>query len=879
MRGNPARAPIDTTAPPISSFFSQRRAETSATSGAMRGNDSAPTNSTKASQLLFIIDTTERTGASWSVLHRACLAIQNECGVQQNAGHKALEFGVLFVRGRGAPAPLCTPTGFTTDPMQLRKWLRGALFDGGPGGPSLLEGLLAAARGDWWRGSNVVRHVVLVTHGEPRPLPASAGGIAGTSCWSPVPEELASSGIVLSVVAPRAMPRLMQLHAAACNALGVSVPPPMPFDEVPELLVASPIMASAAARRPPPASAVGSAATAAAHASCVGSRSAAPLPSPTSTAADQWHRARLVTAPFLSAAAAARSKAQRVEAAATATAAACAAGADGGAVVASGSMAALEFDDDDDMGEGKGYGSVVGAGAGLGGHTSHIHTSLWHGSLTVHNQGGKTHALGLATLYIVGREAATARWVASAATWGSTLPVRVVEPTEEQAVQRAIARDAELGSGAPAAAAGGPQHSGLQSAEAAGVIPSAGPSAVPSVPVLLRVSKRRAAQLFVRLRAQGRMAKIELPATGFAAFLDPSDKGGPPGDTMLRGWIVREPTEAGAASGRRSCTPTQQQQQPLPTTPPPGTLASHGSCASDTSSGGASSGASGASNGARDGASEAQAWSGSGSGAGASGGGSGGASMSSTYSSPLTCAGPSTLEAAAIALKAITSRATRPAAASAAADAPPPPRLASPRVAVAPATTAPLVPRTAPIVPPQTAAQKASATARPRSRDSTKLDHRAAAAVAAADVAASSAASSAASVTGLTVPMEAPPPKRPRAEAPVASSINGASSARAGLASAPSRAPNSALLGATRVMNPALLAATRVTNSRPAARSDARSSASCALGATAALVLTANADAVQKLIAALPDEEYEAHAASATPYNRVLLDELRKRNQ
>ena len=86
-------------------------------------------------------------------------------------------------------------------------------------------------------------------------------------------------------------------------------------------------------------------------------------------------------------------------------------------------------------------------------------------------------------------------------------------------------------------------------------------------------------------------------------------------------------------------------------------------------------------------------------------------------------------------------------------------------------------------------------------------------------------------------------------------------------------------------MNPALLAATRVTNSRPAARSDARSSASCALGATAALVLTANADAVQKLIAALPDEEYEAwyeaHAASATPYNRVLLDELRlrKRNQ
>jgi hypothetical protein len=134
----------------------------------MRGNalhQSAPTGSTKASQLLFIIDTTERTGASWSVLHRACLAIQNECGVQQIAGHKALEFGVLFVRGRGAPAPLCTPTGFTTDPMQLRKWLRGALFDGGPGGPSLLEGLLAAARGDWWRGSRSISGGILYDWG------------------------------------------------------------------------------------------------------------------------------------------------------------------------------------------------------------------------------------------------------------------------------------------------------------------------------------------------------------------------------------------------------------------------------------------------------------------------------------------------------------------------------------------------------------------------------------------------------------------------------------------------------------------------------------------------------------------------------------------
>jgi len=52
-------------------------------------------------------------------------------------------------------------------------------------------------------------------------------------------------------------------------------------------------------------------------------------------------------------------------------------------------------------------------------------------------------------------------------------------------------------------------------------------------------------------------------------------------------------------------------------------------------------------------------------------------------------------------------------------------------------------------------------------------------------------------------------------------------------------------------------------------------------GASAALAPTANADAMQKLqqIAALPDEEYEARAASVSPHYRELMDELRKRNQ
>lgn len=192
-------------------------------------------------QVLFVVDATEPTGANWQqLLYRACLAIATQ--VPQPA-----EAGLLLVRGRHSLGPLLTPTGFTTDlKTQLRRWLRGVLFDGGPGSPALMEALLAAANGDWWREGST-RHVVLVTHSEPRVLPATTPPprsccSSTPSCWSPVPEALAASGIALSIVAPRLMPKLALLHAAACQVAGSAVPARSRFDEFPQLLLVSSLM-------------------------------------------------------------------------------------------------------------------------------------------------------------------------------------------------------------------------------------------------------------------------------------------------------------------------------------------------------------------------------------------------------------------------------------------------------------------------------------------------------------------------------------------------------------------------------------------------------------------------------------------------------------
>ena len=220
----------------------------------------AATGSATPLQLLFVIDATEATGASFSLLNRACLAIVQACV------RAPLRIGLLTVRARGHES-LCTPSGFTSDSMQARRWLRSVLFDGGAGTAAHLEGLLAAAAGDWWE-AGAQRHAVLVTHSEPHPLPASyasplAEGDAASSLpvslWSPVPEVLAKAGVSLSVVAPRPMPRLSRLYAAVFltaqrlaaaeagpNAAKLradpAVPRPTRFSEAPELFVLSSLL-------------------------------------------------------------------------------------------------------------------------------------------------------------------------------------------------------------------------------------------------------------------------------------------------------------------------------------------------------------------------------------------------------------------------------------------------------------------------------------------------------------------------------------------------------------------------------------------------------------------------------------------------------------
>ena len=236
--------------------------------------------SSQLTQLLFIIDATERTGQNWPLLHRVCLAIFQACRQQQQASGGKLQCGLLLVRSQAANAPLCTPSGFTSDDVWFRRWLRGVLFDGGPGAGAQLEALLMAAQGELWAPGST-RHAVLVSHAEPKPLPASvataafrslpraaatttptggksqlppgqsAPASAATSCWSPVPELMAAAGVSLSLVAPRPMPRLSRLHAAVCAAATREVPRPTCFAEAPELLVVCALLPKTAAGTAP----------------------------------------------------------------------------------------------------------------------------------------------------------------------------------------------------------------------------------------------------------------------------------------------------------------------------------------------------------------------------------------------------------------------------------------------------------------------------------------------------------------------------------------------------------------------------------------------------------------------------------------------------
>ena len=196
----------------------------------------------KQLQLLFVIDVTERTGSAWSLLYRACL------GILEYTQHKQPPpyYGLMAVRSQGV-VPLCIPSALMTDVRQLKTSLRDLLFDGGPGPPAHVEALLAAASGSMWHPNATQRHIVFISHGEPGPMPSSLAAQcsrmpAASSLWSPLPELMAAERISLSLIAPRPLPRLVQMHTAVCKAANVDPPAPTRFDASAELLVISPML-------------------------------------------------------------------------------------------------------------------------------------------------------------------------------------------------------------------------------------------------------------------------------------------------------------------------------------------------------------------------------------------------------------------------------------------------------------------------------------------------------------------------------------------------------------------------------------------------------------------------------------------------------------
>ena len=462
-------------------------------------------------QLLFVLDTTERTGASWPLLQRACLAVHKAACNRHHVGAPSdcaqpLMMGVLLVRGRHSMLPLCTPSGFTTDTLTVKRWLRDVIFDGGCSSPALLEGLLAAAHGDWWH-AGATRHVVLVTHGEPRPMPLSVGGASDDAgIWSPVPAELAAANITLSVVAPRRLPQLCALHAEVCRTAGMAVPVPTLYVEQPELLVASPLMPTG--RRSPAALARPPSATAPA----MEWRSSSPhpgvsLPSPImpSPTGGEAHGGAVPSHPP-------HAKRRVVALSPPVT--------DGGR---------------GSVGGGDGVGN--GGGGSAGGSTSRSRV-VWSGPLTVRLTAGEEQPLGHSML-LADREAPTLdHWLAASASWSGGLAISLCggekHPPTKPALLREITRDPLL------------------------------------LPVQLRVSQGKGTELFDNLRSLSLWAHLLLPARGAGAFIDAATKLEVSVDGVrgyeFHGWIVKIPDAS--AGGKRAPLPL------TPTAPAVGTVTS-----------------------------------------------------------------------------------------------------------------------------------------------------------------------------------------------------------------------------------------------------------------------------------------------------------------
>ena len=123
-----------------------------------------------------------------------------------------------------AEHPLRALTPVTTELAQLNMWLK-RISALGPLEPlaseAIAEALLVACLRTRW-DALAQRHIVLLCASAPTPL--NTHGTTqphGSSIWSPLPEELASAGISLSVLSTYSNPRLEHLQLCCDAARGL----------------------------------------------------------------------------------------------------------------------------------------------------------------------------------------------------------------------------------------------------------------------------------------------------------------------------------------------------------------------------------------------------------------------------------------------------------------------------------------------------------------------------------------------------------------------------------------------------------------------------------------------------------------------------------
>eukprot|EP00965_Chrysotila_dentata_P000777 24500-Pleurochrysis_carterae.AAC.3 len=176
-------------------------------------------------QILFAVEVTHNIASRWAELEPAISAVLTHCFKTSQACPN-VQYAVLLLYPPTRPGEQtrCVPSGMTAEPTLIKHWLQNVPLHTAPlGNVTLLDGLLAAARGTPWDENAASRHIVLVTNTAPCPLPdAEFTRLDSSAIWAPVPDELAMAGIALSIISPREIEPLLHLQSACDKARGLS---------------------------------------------------------------------------------------------------------------------------------------------------------------------------------------------------------------------------------------------------------------------------------------------------------------------------------------------------------------------------------------------------------------------------------------------------------------------------------------------------------------------------------------------------------------------------------------------------------------------------------------------------------------------------------